>query len=150
MYKIRLDTSQFKSRLKEDRKKLRDLKPFFLKEGSDIVYREIRKVFLNEGYGSWSALSPKYAAWKSRFYPGKTILRRDDTYFQAATGPNASDSFREATASRLRIGVTGPEYAIYHEEGTQRMPARPVFELAADRLERPLLQSLEQYLFRSR
>lgn len=147
MYQIRIDISIFNSRISQVRKRLSELKPFFLSEGSDVVYKEIRQVFDTEGHGTWPQLSTEYAAWKEQFYPGKSILRREDTYFQAATGPNAADSFREASNKRLRIGVTGPEYAVFHEEGTSRMPARPVFEMAAERLGRPLLRSLEQYLF---
>lgn len=48
---------------------------------------ELRQFATEGGYGSggWSPLTPRYAAWKARHHPGKTILRRTDDLFRSLT-----------------------------------------------------------------
>lgn len=46
----------------------------------------LQRRFEDEGPG-WLELTPRYAAWKSKHFPGKTILRRTDAGFLSfATG----------------------------------------------------------------
>ena len=112
-------------------------------------YSEIDDIFDSEGRGSWDPLDPVYAAQKARTHPGKGILRREDAYYRAATGPNRPGSIYEVSPTELVIGVRGSsiEHAQYHEEGTENLSARPVYELiaAGERFEQRLGQLGEKY-----
>jgi hypothetical protein len=68
----------------------------------------------------WASLSPSYAAWKSAHYPGKPILQATGAMRQAASRPE-----RFTSPISLTLTITDPKIA-YHEEGTGRMPARPL------------------------
>lgn len=74
------------------------------------------------GFGgqAWAPLSPQYAAWKSTHYPGRTILIRDGALRRAASEPR-----REATPRTLTLWIDD-DVAGYHQDGTDRMPARPL------------------------
>lgn len=151
MYKIRVDTLGFQNTVKNAKHFLDDLTPFFEKEGSQVIYDEIREVFNTQGYGRWPRLSVDYAKWKKMWYPHQPLLRLENDYFLAATSHGKSPlSFRKVSPRRLRIGVTGPDYAIYHEKGTDMIPSRPVFKYAAERIRLPLLSELKEYLFKAR
>lgn len=97
-----------------------------------IIAAEAAKIFETEGYGTWPALSPDYAAWKARNFPGQTILRLTDAYFLGATQPGGPHNLILMAANLLTYGVQGLDYPNFHEYGVGRLPARPVFELMAD------------------
>lgn len=73
--------------------------------------------------GGWSPLKPKYAAWKSRNFPGAPImvqggaLRRD---LSTLRGP-ANDIRR--TSAKFGTSI---EYAKFHQYGTTRMAKRQI------------------------
>lgn len=74
------------------------------------------------GWGGqqWAPLSPTYAIEKARTHPGRTLLIRDGTLRKAASEPR-----REATPRTLTLWIDDP-VAAYHQDGTDRMPARPL------------------------
>src|ERR1700712_1763880 len=75
-------------------------------------------VFETEGgvYGSsWQSLNSKYAAQKAKKYPGRGILE--------ASG-RMRTSWKLYTASQYALITNGAAYAIYHQEGTSRIPQR--------------------------
>lgn len=74
------------------------------------------------GWGgeAWAPLSPQYAVWKSQHYPGRTILIREGAMRRSSSQPR-----REATPRTLTLWIDDPK-APLHEEGTDRMPARPL------------------------
>lgn len=72
------------------------------------------------GGAHWAALSPAYAAEKARTHPGRSILIRDGGLRRAA-----SQMRREATPRTLTLWVDDP-VAAYHQEGNERLPARPL------------------------
>lgn len=74
------------------------------------------------GWGgqAWASLSPQYATWKAANYPGRTILIRDGAMRRAASEPR-----REATPRTLTLWIDDPK-APLHQEGTGRLPARPL------------------------
>ena len=148
MFRASIDTSSFNKGISDFRERLSDLRPFFRDEASDLVYEATRRVFQTQGHGTWAPLAPSTVNQRASRYSGRGILRRTDTYFRAATTPTAPGSYRQAGLQSLQIGVKGLNYPIYLERGTSKMPARPVFSTAARRLQRPLLQSLNTYLFR--
>jgi hypothetical protein len=83
----------------------------------------MRDQFKTEGgWGGqqWAPLSPAYAIEKARTHPGRTILIRDGTLRRAASQPR-----REATPRTLTLWIDD-DVAGYHQEGTDRMPARPL------------------------
>lgn len=74
------------------------------------------------GWGGqqWAPLSPQYALWKSRHYPGRSILIREGAMRRAASEPR-----REPTPRTLILWIDDPK-APLHQEGTGRLPARPL------------------------
>ena len=87
-----------------------------------------RRQFASQGaYGSggWAPLSPKYARWKARHYPGKPILRRTDELFRSLTvGP-------QVRIARPRLLVLGSavSHGVYHTRGEGNLPRRRPVEL---------------------
>lgn len=99
------------------------------------------------GGGEWAPLSPAYAAWKARHFPGKGILRRTGRLYESLTG-ESQDSVADIEPLRLTLGTRTP-YAVFHQRGTSRMPARPVIDLspgfrrtAVRRVQRHLAESI--------
>jgi phage gpG-like protein len=86
------------------------------------------KQFRTEGgyaSGGWPPLSPRYAAWKSRNFPGKTILRRtDELFLSLTTGPAVF-----VAEPRLLIMGSDVEYGGYHQRGAGVLPQRRPVEL---------------------
>lgn len=79
--------------------------------------------------GKWAPLSDTYAKYKQVAYPDKPILRADDDLFESLTDPEAAGAILQPEQDQLTIGTSVP-YAIYHQRGTSRMPARPPISLA--------------------
>lgn len=100
------------------------------------------------GAGGWAALSPAYAAWKARAYPGKTILRRTDALYESLTARPFGVEVIEAKVMRLGTDVKsddGFDYPRAHQQGTERMPRRrPVVLTEADR--RTWVRSIQRYI----
>jgi hypothetical protein len=83
----------------------------------------MRSQFASEGTFSgerWSPLSTPYATWKSIHYPGKPILQATGALRRAASMPT-----RRATPRSLTLTIHDPKIS-YHQEGTDKMPARPL------------------------
>ena len=97
-----------------------------------LVAGEIAEVFETEGRGEWPPLHPVYAAEKEITHPGKTILRREDNYIQAATSTSHPGNIARFSSSEMVWGVNGGYFeAVYgenyperHEEG-DGVPAAP-------------------------
>ena len=132
-----------------------DLTPFWDKVAQPLVVEEIARVFATQGYGTWAPLSERYAYYKSRMFPGRTILRRRDSYFRAATRKGEGNVF-ERNEDKMEWGVDpawfgatfGFPYPVIHETSGKRMPARPVFALAANsqQLANNLVVGLRNYV----
>ena len=106
-----------------------DMRPAF-RQIMEAFFQIEKKQFASEGrYGSggWESLSPTYALWKSRNFPGASILQRTRRMVLSLTG-ETSDTVKEMSPKNFRIGTKVP-YAGYHQTGTSRMPRRPVIEL---------------------
>ena len=114
-----------------------------------VVADAAERIFRTEGGGNtWQPLSPQYAAWKARFYPGAGILFRTGAYFEAATTPGGAYNVIEVDDNSLTYGVEGLDYAVFHSEGTNRLPARPVFALLESdaELEERTTEALSQFI----
>jgi hypothetical protein len=74
------------------------------------------------GSGGWSPLSPKYAAWKARHYPGAPILVRTGELRDSLTnGPD----IRVITRSAMAVG-SGVDHGLYHQRGDGVPQRRPI------------------------
>lgn len=96
-------------------------------ELADRFLDDERRQFQSEGaYGSgrWAPLSPKYAAWKARHWPGRGILVRTGELVASLTqGPQV----RVITPSQMAVG-SAVDHGKYHQRG-QGVPRRRPVEL---------------------
>jgi phage gpG-like protein len=76
--------------------------------------------------GPWAKLSPAYAVWKHKNYPGKPILTRTGDLRESMRWSGSSvgaGGIFEATPSYAIAGTSIP-YGRFHQSGTSKMPAR--------------------------
>ena len=88
-----------------------------------------RRQFDSEGaYGSggWAPLSPAYAAWKARHYPGKPILERTG---EAKRGLTVRPFGVEVLLPGSMVVGSGTDYMRYHQRGAGTLPQRRPVEL---------------------
>lgn len=100
-----------------------DLRPVWEVLAERFVALELRQ-FATEGkYGSggWAPLSPRYAEWKARHYPGKTILRRTDDLWKSLTHRPLGI---EVIEPHFAVFGSAVEYGRYHQEGGPNLPRR--------------------------
>lgn len=112
---------------------------------ADSLVRAERRQFATEGgyaSGGWAPLSPNYAAWKARHYPGKKILHRE------------GDLEGSLTRRPLGIEVIEPSFAVlgsdvehgkYHQGGLGRNPQRRPVELPAS-LRREWAKKIQRFV----
>jgi hypothetical protein len=120
-----------------------DLRPFWPKVVPKFI-EWMRKQFESEGEylgAPWAPLSPAYAARKAVLRPGRSILIFDGNLRKAASQPQ-----RDAKPRDLTLTINDPK-AAWHQEGTPRMPARPLIpEQGMALMERDLNQLMEEYV----
>lgn len=75
----------------------------------------------------WKELNRRYAAWKAERFPGKGLLQRSGALRNSLTSMS-TDHIYKAMPQAMEIG-TGIPYAIYHQQGTSKMPPRPPLDL---------------------
>lgn len=101
----------------------------------DELEAQAKAQFSGEGIGpsgSWAQLSPKYAEWKAKRFPGAPLLQRTRALFSGLTDSSASHAKRVVSDTAMSYGTSGLEYAELHQMGTRRMPARPPVDLGDD------------------
>lgn len=104
---------------------LTDLRPFWPRL-VPLFIGWMREQFDTEGDwggGHWAPLSPDYAAWKTAHYPGRGIL-----YATGDLRRSASNPARFVSPMMMSLTITDPK-AGYHQEGTERMPARKIIPM---------------------
>lgn len=74
--------------------------------------------------GRWAPLSDVYAKYKAVAYPDKPILQAEDDLMKSLTDPEALGAILRPDEQELTIGSSVP-YAMAHQHGTRKMPARP-------------------------
>ncbi|MDE0398887.1 MAG: hypothetical protein OXL96_13915 [Candidatus Poribacteria bacterium] len=137
MISIEYDVNRLHAYLNQVEDRLTDYTRLWKDFIAPLVIGEIAEVFETEGRGEWPPLHPLYAAEKEITHPGKTILRRDDNYIQAATSTSHPGNIARFGSREMVWGVDvgyfeavyGEPYPEQHELGTDRLPARPVFDL---------------------
>lgn len=75
----------------------------------------------------WPDLSPAYQGWKGSVAPGKPILRLTDRMYDSLTSQTGETIWQVGPRS-IQFGSRVP-YFIWHQEGTAKMPARPMLTL---------------------
>lgn len=112
-----------------------DLRPVWQYIAEDFHQLEAQQFATEGGLGRpWPPLSPAYAAWKAKHFPGAPILVRTGRLRASLTG-KTGDTVEVLEPQILRIGTRVP-YAIFHQTGTVKMPPRPpivISEAAKDR-----------------
>ena len=105
--------------------------------------KDIRRAFQSRGYRTWQPLAESTIRQKTRQgYPSTPLVRTGR--YQRAT-----ESLRGLRVRRNVLELDSPiPYAVYHEFGTRRMPARPVFSLVTRRLERELPRLFDRWVQR--
>lgn len=114
---------QFQGTLTRLQATISDLSSAFRTTGEYLVDFFANQVFESEGaiFGHpWTALSPKYALWKSTHYPGRGILER--------TGTLRRGFKAMSTATYLTV-YNNVEYGKYHQAGTSHLPQRVLVAL---------------------
>lgn len=117
------------------------IRPF--EEVGSLLRDQLKERFDAEGHG-WQKLSTRYAAWKEKKYPGKTILRRTDRMYSSLVRKNAPGNVSQVRAMDAAFGTTVP-YARHHQTGTGQMPAREIFRLR-EQDKRQITKTLHTYL----
>lgn len=120
------DLVRFAERVEAMAERARDLTPAWRGWGDDVA-DAFREQFLTEGVrllkNTWAPLSPRYAAWKAKHFPGQTILRRTDEMMTHFT--RRPLVVERVEPQRSAFGSKGvPEK--FHQGGTRYMPARPI------------------------
>ena len=101
----------------------------------DAIIPELQSVMREEkayegdvgDIGAWAELSEPYATYKALQWGVQPILTASGAMFDALTG-ETGDTIIEKNPDSLVWGVGGEAgYADYHQHGTDRMPARPIF-----------------------
>ncbi|GLW22941.1 hypothetical protein DI270_017360 [Microbispora triticiradicis] len=123
--------------------RVRDASPAFEQIADDFLRIEEKQFATQGGHasGGWVPLSPNYAAWKAKHYPGKLILQRESDLVESLTrGPE----IRIVEPDQVILGTAVP-YAQYHQHGGERLPARPPIALTeADK--RRWIRYIQKYL----
>lgn len=121
-FRIDVDSAEAEAQLRRIALFMLDLRPFWPLV-VPLFIGWMREQFESEGaFGGdgWAPLSPLYSAWKSLHFPGKSILQADGELRAAASRPE-----RNATPRELMLRIVDPKVG-YHQEGTDKMPARPL------------------------
>lgn len=98
------------------------------------------------GGKKWAPLSRAYSRWKERVAPGRPILvLKGDLVLSLTT--QTGDTIQNEQPLSLSLGTKLP-YAKYHQNGTRRMPARPllvILQKDADQMARDMVALSQEY-----
>ena len=97
-----------------------------LEQAGHVVLGAVAQQFATEGRraGGWPPLSPRYAAWKARHYPGRPILVLTGAMKEAALDPRAI----QTSPRRMTYEVRDAK-ALWHQVGAGRLPVRRLVDL---------------------
>jgi phage gpG-like protein len=109
----------------------------------DYIARRITSGGTLHNLPPFAPLSPRYARYKAKRYPGAPILVRTGRLFRSLTA-NTDDTIADIQPDHLTFGTRVP-YALYHQLGTRKMPARPPIKLSKP-IQTQLLTILRNYL----
>lgn len=102
------------------------------------------RTFVRGQTGGWDPLSPGYAAWKARHYPGRPILVRTGALYASLT---TKLDVLQVGPTRMVAGSSST-YGRYHQTGAGPLPARPpIVVVEADR--RAMVKAVQAHLMGS-
>ena len=105
--------------------------------------KDIRRAFQSHGYRTWRPLAQSTVAQKAKGGYSTAPLVRTGRY------QRTTESLKGLRVRRNVLELDSPiPYAVYHEYGTRRIPARPVFSLVTKRLERELPRLFDRWVQR--
>lgn len=123
-----IDTDDLIEYLEDLKLRMIDLQPVFERYGEYIVGDHIPNQFAAQGTPrGWAALSPAYARWKAVNFPGMPLLQRTGRMkrgFSFEARPRSLRVINRVTAGQ---STNIPRWR-FHQEGTSRMPARPMLQ----------------------
>jgi len=120
---IEVDDDGTRERLKEMAKRTKDLKPVFRwarKELRDKYTENFKESGLL--VGGWAPLDAEYSAWKFENFRFPAPLTRTGNLFRGVSKLN----YDEVEKTKATFGVSGIEYAKFHQYGTKNMPQRKI------------------------
>lgn len=123
--------------------RIRDMRP--LARPFDWRFRmAMGQAFKREGSpkGAWAALS-EYTL-RTRRYPGMPILVQTGALKRSLTQANNSEHILDAHRDYVEIGSRVP-YAVYHQTGTRKMPAREMLVLDRHIVSR-MIEDMRHYI----
>lgn len=110
---------------------VRDFSPVWDQIRIDF-HRIEEEQFSSEGARSghpWAPLSPTYEAWKTKHFPGRSILQlTGQMWGEFAVGVGMQT---EITPMKLTMEPS-MQRAVYHQQGTRTMPQRKVVDLTEE------------------
>lgn len=106
----------------------RNMFPLIAKEFYAIEKSQFDSQGAKGSSGKWAPLSPVYAKYKAKAFPGQPTLHATRSLYDSMTSPDALDSIFRIDAREMTIG-TQREGARAHQRGTSRMPARPIIAM---------------------
>jgi phage gpG-like protein len=102
---------------------------------AEDFYQTMGRIFSAEGAfeerGKWQDLSPAYARWKQKHYPGRKILELTGRMKLSLVARGSSENVTQITSTEMSLGTVVP-YAIFHQKGTPNMPMRKVIEITSE------------------
>jgi len=127
-----LNSATFERKIKAALNAVGDLRPEFLVI-ANMWYKDNIQLFNLKGPGQYEdykadkdgKMPSKYMLYKKRktgnFYP---LLKFSGKLAASILNPDAPGAVRVIEANKMVVGTSVP-YAIYHQLGTEKMPARP-------------------------
>jgi phage gpG-like protein len=119
-----------------------DMRPAWEAIADHFAHLERRQFASQGGFsGGWSPLSPRYAAWKARNYPGKTILRRTDDLWRSLTERPFGI---EVIEKHVMVIGSDVDYGAHHQRGDGVPRRRPIELTEAHR--RTWVKIIQRYI----
>jgi phage gpG-like protein len=132
---------------------VRDLRPFWREVFAPLYFAGVQDLFNTGGRvrgiggrfagGAWARLSPGYALWKQKAYPGQGILQRTGRLQESLRWSGTTvgrEGLFDASPTAVVVGTRVP-YGAFHQSGTRRMPARPFLPTPDPAIVAPLMQA---------
>jgi phage gpG-like protein len=140
----------FMSRLHRWEENIGDATPAFEAMAQYQVKTVNARQFKEEGTvetGKWAPLSKDYGRWKARVRPGRKLLVFDGDLKRSMTVPGKGIYI--VRSNSMTVGTSVP-YAIYHQKGTPKMPARPLIGSPRKQDTRQFRKILQRWIVESR
>lgn len=122
---VRIEGAErWQRRLQNVEGRLEDFRPLG-EQLEPVIYGRFGRWLSAEGEGTWQPLSPGYAAWKAKKYPGRRIMVQTGALAESLTDRNGQFSVRRVDRRGGEWGTRVP-YAQFHDKGTKRAPKRRI------------------------